>query len=255
MAAGSMDNSTEYADMEWYDGSSWSNLETLGWEYNKQGWVEVHAVVPAGDLSTDNRVAFDQEGGGGDYTYIDRVVVSDVLHEYTAPAEPTNPDATGGSREATLTWDTNASFKYSEEPDWRRTSASSWTDEGWNHESPFTITGLLDGEAYEFRVREIVRQARRGSASNYWRTDYIYSPSAVTDLPAPTNLTHPSVGGTSADYDWTANHNYGDTRVEYKPTDESTWQTYTLVDHSVASEVVTGLRNRGVVRRPCRRRN
>ncbi|MDY6777844.1 MAG: hypothetical protein SVU32_04200, partial [Candidatus Nanohaloarchaea archaeon] len=87
----SQDTNGEFLDIRWYDGSTWNDLQTYGWAYNRQGWVEMGARVPSSWLSTDNRLQIGGDaGGGGDKHWVDRVVVSDVLHEYTAPAAPSS---------------------------------------------------------------------------------------------------------------------------------------------------------------------
>ena len=97
----------------------------------------------------------------------------------------------------------------------------------------FTDTGLLDGEQYTYRLTR--------------RTDHASTLSgtlaATTILPAPSGLTHPTVGDGYADYEWQATHNNGETRVEHKLTDASSWQTYSTVSRSTESETVDGLRN------------
>jgi hypothetical protein len=241
MAAGSLDNSSETADLDWYDGSSYRTLRDLRWEYNKQGWVEVTALVPDSWLSDGNWIRFRQTGGGGDWTLVDRVVVSDILHEYTRPADPSSlsisQDGGGG---LSISWNSNASFTYSEEIDHKPTSESSWNDNGWHFSNPYTLSGLSDGEKYDVRVREMVRQERHGSATDYFRSGFKYS-TGTTILPAPTNLYSPSHGFTSFDITWTDNHNYGDTEVQYKKTSDGSWTTWSTLSRNTESETLTGL--------------
>lgn len=96
-----------------------------------------------------------------------------------------------------------------------------------------TFTGLRDGEEYTARVTRSTDHATSQSGTM----------SAITILPAPGGLTHPVVGDTSADYEWMPQHNYGQTRVEYKRTSDSTWQTYSTLDNDATMETVDGLRN------------
>lgn len=96
-----------------------------------------------------------------------------------------------------------------------------------------TFTGLLDGEEYTARITRTTDHASAQSGTA----------SAITILPAPGDLTHPTVGDTTADYEWTPNHNYGSTRVEYKPTSGSSWQSYSTLGNNATSETVDGLRN------------
>ncbi|WP_338417009.1 hypothetical protein [Halobacterium salinarum] len=109
MAAGSMDDSGENVSIDWYDGSTWRTLHALYHEYNKQGWVDVSARVPSGWVSSDNRLRLSGYGGSGDYGEWDRVVVSDILHEYTTPAAPSNLSVDAPARHTvSADWTTNA---------------------------------------------------------------------------------------------------------------------------------------------------
>jgi hypothetical protein len=96
----------------------------------------------------------------------------------------------------------------------------------------YTDTGLLDGERYFYRVTGIVDTLETGVSNEL---------DAVTVLPAPTNLTHSNVGDTSADYSWSATHNNGDTRVEYKDAAAGSWTTFSTVSNTTEAETVTGL--------------
>lgn len=97
----------------------------------------------------------------------------------------------------------------------------------------YTDTGMLDGERYTYRLTR--------------RTDHATAQSgtlaATTILPAPTNLTHPATTATTSDYGWDAQHNNGQTRVEYRESDASTWQTYTTVENTTETATVDGLLN------------
>lgn len=227
VASGSLDSSSEYNYLEWYDGSSWQNLRSWGHEYNKQGWIEISALVPSSYLSSDNRVRFTQfdNAYGGDHMAVDRVVVSDVLHEYTTPASPTTASInTSVEDEITYDYDDTDTFSnYGNQADIKRSSSSTWTrDDGGNAAEPYTYTGLDDGEEYDLRIRQWTSQSRHGTVQQYFHG---YSPveTATTFLPAPTGLSVDAVNGDQATVSWTVNHDYGDQRVEVKPTDTSTW--------------------------------
>jgi len=244
MGAGSMDTGNEYADLEWYDGSSWQNLRTLGWEFNRQGWVEVTALVPSSYLSTDNRVAFEQEGGGGDFTIVDHVVVSDIIHEYTAPAAASSlSEDTSIEDEIALSWANNAAFNDRNETYHKRTSDASWTQDGTISATAtsYIYSPLDDGERYDLRVRPVIDQPRHGSTNNRWYVDSSITATAL--LPAPTSLSTSNVTADSVDLAWTDNHDYGDTKVQYKPSDTSTWTTFSTLSIGTDAETVTGLRN------------
>jgi hypothetical protein len=104
VAIGSMDTSSERGCIWWFDGSTWYELTTYHWEYNKKGWLEVTAPVPSSWLATDNRVELRGYGGSGDHVVFDRLVVADMLHEYTKPAAPSGLTI-DNSVEDELTWD------------------------------------------------------------------------------------------------------------------------------------------------------
>lgn len=98
----------------------------------------------------------------------------------------------------------------------------------------YTDTGLLNGEKYFYRVTatDTTEGVESGLSTEV---------SQVTDLPAPTNLTHPSETATTADYSWVSNANNGTIRVEYKDADTATWQTFSTVSNTTEAETVTGL--------------
>lgn len=245
----SNDTTSEEGDVWFWDGSAWQRIDYWGWEHDGQGWMTFTAAVPDSYLSADSRVRVGRdEGGGADWVAFDEIIVSDILHEYTKPAAPTNLSLDASTEgEMTLSWTDNAAFNDSYIKRRRNTGESSWEafagvtgSEGTSH----TESGLLDGESYDFQVYARVMQYRHGvqGPSNYHQA-YSDIATGVTLLPAPTNLTTSTVTADSAEYEWTANHNYGDTRVEYKPTSDSAWQTFSTVARSTETETVTGLRN------------
>ncbi|WP_135851294.1 fibronectin type III domain-containing protein [Halorussus salinus] len=77
----------------------------------------------------------------------------------------------------------------------------------------YTDTSVLDGEKYHYTIRR--------------KTDHAFADSGqtavMTVLPAPTSLAVNAVDSDQADVSWTTNHDYGNQRVELKPTDDSTW--------------------------------
>ena len=96
----------------------------------------------------------------------------------------------------------------------------------------YTDTGLLDGQEYTYRLTRRTDHAETTSATV----------SAITILPAPTNLTAPTIGDTSVEYAWDATHNQGQTRVEYRRAGEGDdWTTYETVDHETEAATVDGL--------------
>lgn len=241
LAAGSMDSNSEQAEIEWYDGSGWSNLVGLNWEYNKQGWVEVTALVPSGDLSTDNRIAFDQEGGGGDYTYIDRVVVSDILHEYTSPAAPSGLSLdTSTQREIGASWTNNSTFG---DPYYRHRetggSYSSYTNLGSG--SQVNITALLDGEQYDVEIIERVLQSRQGSVASNFNASSITG-TATTILEADTNINPVTDSGSEISLSWDDKCNNETQReVLFRQSGNTSWNIGATVSANVTSATVGSL--------------
>jgi len=135
----------------------------------------------------------------------------------TLPAATWNTIDTGTEDELSLDWSKEDD---SPDGDWevlRSTDGSSGSVVATVSDlsrSSYTDTGLKDGEKYYYTVRRNTDHASADSAQN----------NAITVLPAPTSLTVDAVTGDQADLSWTPNHNYGDQRVEVKPTDTSTWQ-------------------------------
>lgn len=223
LAAGSLDNSSEQAEIGWYDGSTWSDIKNLNWEYNKQGWVEVTALVPDSMLSTDNRVAFDQEGGGGDFTYIDRVVVSDILDEYTTPSAPSNLDLDPSvQREISASWSLNQTFRKPEDEVETHfgIDGGSLTSVGRSNTLiSYTWSNLTDGETYRVEVNYTYSQPRHGTQSEKWKSDRDAA-TAATILPSPTLDTATAVDADTVDLSWTKNDNNGSGEYEiYRSTD------------------------------------
>ncbi len=193
VAAGSLDSASETTKIQWYDGSSWNNLRTFGPEYNKQGWFEVSVIVPSSLISSNVDLRLLGYGGGGDYLAVDRVVVSDILHEYTKPSAPTNlVSRSTGTDSLELGWTDNASFEDRYEILYRQTGSVSWTrdhNEPSNSESG-VINGLPKATRFELKTRDVVEQPRNGSINSYWYHDNIH-PNISTAL-AETMLNTPS---------------------------------------------------------------
>lgn len=249
MAAGSLDDNTEQAYLGWYDGSSWQELKALNWSYNKQGWREVTALVPSSYLSTDSRVIIRgvNNDGSDDHSYFDRVVVADILDEYTTPAAPSSLSLdTSVEDEITVSWTINTAFTSNNvQADNRRTSSSSWSTASLaGGTTSNTFTGLDDGEEYEYRIRDSYDQYRNGSFSTTFWSAYTSVVSGITVLPAPSSVSSPGSTSTSVDIEWTVNHDYGEQRVDYKRSSDSTWETFSSgLSLSTNSETITGLLN------------
>ncbi|MBC5793474.1 MAG: hypothetical protein H8Z69_05590 [Nanohaloarchaea archaeon] len=232
-ATASLDSNTEDFGVKWYDGSSWRNLRHVGQEYNRQGWFEFHALVPPSYLSSDSRirVGTTTQGGmyGGDYYAVDRVIVSDVLHEYTKPAAPSSVTVVGenasgtvdGKQTPTMTidWTANQSHPMTFDKEWRKSSSSSWDNTEWGGGKPYKIPEsnnpkLLHGEEYEIRVGGFYRQYRHGSRNNKWWSNWSSTITEVTPLPAPSGVSASVVANDQIDLSWNDNINNGNYHVQ-----------------------------------------
>jgi hypothetical protein len=237
--AESMDSDVETGDIEHYEaGSGWTPVAQVGWEYNQQGWLTTHAIIP----SDADFIRFRNAGNkGADYFFVDDVVVSDILHEYTTPSAPSNVSISAGSREATVSYTPEAAFASGH--DINPVEGTPDLADGSVQGESRTFTDLLDGERYAAEVRAFIQQYRRGTSSQYFHSGFVGTGTSITDLPGPLDLTVSNITATSSDYGWTPQHNYGETEVQYKPSDASEWQTYGVVGRDVTQEVVDGLRN------------
>jgi len=97
----------------------------------------------------------------------------------------------------------------------------------------YVDTGLADGEQYHYTVRRVTDHASNDSSQA----------SAVTVLPAPTGLAVGTVTADTAALSWTANHDNGQTEVQFKPTSDGSWTTFSTLANTAGSETLTGLRN------------
>jgi hypothetical protein len=100
---------------------------------------------------------------------------------------------------------------------------------------------LVDGERYDLRINPRVAQDRHGSYSQSFfgpTTD-----AATTVLPAPTSLAETDHGYETISISWTDNHDYGDTKTQYKRTSISSWSTYSTVSIGTEAETIDGLLN------------
>lgn len=229
-------SSADEGRIEWYDGSSWQTLRTFGWEYEDQGWTQVTASVPDSWLSTDNRVRFGTNSTGA-YYGLDSVVVSDILHEYTKPAAPSGLNLdTSIEDEITASWTRSAAFGYSV------TFYNNTLDGAENNNltggiSSRTITGLSDGEKYQFIVRTHLNQYRNGSIDFYPKSDTVTS-QATTVLPAPSGFSV-SVDGSRFVLDWTTNHDYGSIEVLLSSNGGSSFVTDASLSNTASSHTTS----------------
>lgn len=212
-AIGSMDALDDDFRLWFYDGAAWQTITEWHWEYNRQGWLEASYDVPDAHLNADSRIRIGGESndGTGDFAFIDRVVVSDVLHEYTDPDDPTGLSLDASTdRQITASWTNNADFHntvvfwngagdYTANRDYLAGGTASHTD-----------TALLDGEGYEYKVQASVDQYRRGALSSTFTSGTSPLATATTNLPVPTALGIANIGPGGGDLSWTDNANNED---------------------------------------------
>jgi hypothetical protein len=225
--SGSLDSSNENNVVKWYDGTSWQTLETHGHERNKQGWEEITLLVPDSYLSTDNRVRFIEgngSGGAADFLCLDRVVVSDILHEYTSPAAPSNLSLdTSVEDEITASWTNNYTFADKSEA---HLLLDGTVVQDHNDNPPVnktTFQSLKDGEEYGVRVRISKFQYRNGTKSSSLGSSFIGPNTSVTILPNPTSFSIDEINGDQYVVSFNGNSDYGDLRVYISTDDGSTW--------------------------------
>lgn len=245
-ATASLDNEAEDFGISWYDGSGWQALEHKTWEYNQQGWYELHVTIPDSALATNNKVRIgtttDDGMYGGDHWAVDRVVVSDILHEYTKPAAPSNPTADNSVQgELTLDWTENTSLSQ-RSPEWFYRVYGSGNSFTKNFDGPpHTWTDLLDGEKYEWYPSVTYLQPRNGGVDTWWRANGPTT-TLITKLPVPdASAMGWSEGG--IDVDWVDNSNNDDGfDLYYRKTGNSSWTQYdALLGEHDRSEIVVGL--------------
>ncbi len=164
----------------------------------------------------------------------------------TAPGAPTSLSATGGSAQAVLTWtapvsdggsdilDYTVQYKLSADSEW-----STFSD-GVSSSTGATVTGLSNGETYNFRVYTVTNIGTSSASSTAnATTDSTSAPDAPTSLNATS-------GNTQVALSWTAPASDGgsaitDYVVEYN--DGGGWSTFVDGTSTGTSATVTGLSN------------
>jgi len=184
------------------------------------------------NTSTQNSVTSPDNGTAG------QVTISYVQ----PPDPPSDLTVSGGHRECSLTW-TNDPDGYDEIEIYRALTSGGETTADYTlvdtvdgtAESYTDATAATDGERFYYRLRGIFG----GGGIGFSDEDF-----GATNLPAPTNLAHPTTGDESAAYEWIATHNNGETRVEYRRANEGDdWTTDETVASDVESATVDGLLN------------
>lgn len=100
-------------------------------------------------------------------------------------------------------------------------------------QTSYTDTGLADGTQYHYTIRLVAADATADSGQQ----------AATTILPPPTGLATTAIGSTTVDIEWSASHDAGATRIEYKPSDTSTWTVSETVARTVELATIDDLRN------------
>ena len=192
----------------------------------------------------DGRTEFAEKGvgqGGRGIGHFDRVIVSDILHEYSRPATPSAISLdTSVQSEISATWTNNSTWR--DEVKTRfGPSGGSLAETGYGaSQTSESFTGLFDGERYRLEVTNTVYQYRNGTkAAEY---DGVGAAEAVTILPAPTSFTHDGHTTDSISVSWVDNHNYGDTELQIKPSDGS-WTVDAKLSRGDGNHTFSGLRN------------
>ena len=163
----------------------------------------------------------------------------------TVPDAPLAVTAVGGDKQASLTWTKPARDGGLPITDYvveyRRLKDAFWTvfADGVSTATTATVTGLVNGANYAFRVRA---KSAFGESASSAESNYI----TVRGLAgAPTGLV--ATGGDAvANLSWTAPADNGggtitDYRIEYRRTTETAWTVFTRAASPATTATVTGL--------------
>lgn len=135
-----------------------------------------------------------------------------------------------------ISWDLNANIQSGTVRIFRSTDGSLGTEVATISDlstTSWTDTGVADGTEYFYTVRTETSTTFADSNQE----------SATTVLPPPTSLISTGTGDETIDVEWTASHNAGQTRVEYRPTDASAWEVSDTVGRTTETATIGGLRN------------
>ncbi len=160
------------------------------------------------------------------------------------PAAPASLSATPGNSQVTLSWTapnnggsaiTDYKIEYS-------INGNTWTtvNDGTATTTTVTVTGLTNGQAYQFRVSTI-------NAIGESDTHATVSATPVTTPTAPTGL-NPTPGNSQVTLSWTAPTNNGgsaitDYKIEYSANAGTSWNTFTDGTSTDTTVIITGLTN------------
>ena len=186
------------------------------------------------------RVTAINEAGSGPTS-----AVSSAVMPVTNPSVPLALVAVGGDKQAALTWTaplSNGGLPITDYVvEYRRLPDVAWTvfDDGIRATTGATVTGLVNGANYVFRVT-----ARNSFGPS---TPSVESNSvSVRGLPAAPTAPVPTAGNGIIQLAWTAPTDTGgapitDYRVEYRKLGEATWATFNHAPSPAAGILVTGL--------------
>jgi hypothetical protein len=196
--------------------------------------------------SYDFRVAAINGLGTGPYSTVTGVAVAAPI---VAPSAPRNLAATPASTQAALNWDAPTSnggaIITDYQVQYKLSSDSTWTtfNDGTSTATSATVTGLSNGNNYDFRVAAI-NSAGTGS---YVVVTGIAVAAAATTPGAISNLASVP-GDTQVALSWSAPASNGgspitDYAIQYKLSSDSTWTTFNDGTSTATNATVTGLTN------------
>ncbi len=164
---------------------------------------------------------------------------SGVVSLTMPPAAPTGLAAAAATNtSATLTWRDASSDETSFVVEYRAAGSQGWTTfatEAGANATTLTVTGLVAGTSYEFRV------FAKHSANGLSSPSNVASVGTTAPPAAPTGLTVTASGSTSVSVSWTeASTDETGFEVEYR-TGGDPWATGATVEAGVTAVTVTGL--------------
>lgn len=191
---------------------------------------------------------------GTDYRFrVATLITGSVVSSYTSVViatprtTPTAPTitATPGNRQVALTWAAPAnggSAITDYVVQYKASSSGSWSTfaEGTSASTGATVTGLLNGTAYDFKV-SATNAVGTGSASS----EESATPRTTPGTPGAITAT---AGASQVSLSWTAPASTGgsaltDYDIEYKTSSALTWTTWTHTPSTAITSTITGLTN------------
>lgn len=247
-----LDDSTEdQLTVEWtrQDNSSDGDWTVQFRETGTSGWTTDATYAPG--AATSHTITGLEDGEEYDVQLTrstDHASETDTATATTLLPAPTLDAAdTSIEGEVTISWTKNDDNTGGRFEIWRATQSGA-RDNGSIIEdtdqsvTSYTDTDLLDGERYWYMVTRVTTDDDTvgGPITTFADSNDL---DGTTVLPPPTNLSSPAHTASSIDLTWSATHNNGDTRVEYRPSDVGSWTTDQTVSRDTESATVDGLRN------------